>query len=319
MFTALCVPKKKGKFRTMFIIFISFLFILFLFLFFILCRKNENDTKDISEDKMYVIIEDKYIEEKKFKAQSMAFEREREKVEKDNIPPTDKDLIAPAGGYLKVHFLKNKNKDIDYILSLENCSSENDICNFIFDFKKIEECKKVYDIVKKWKNTTFYICNIAIDKNEAGELIRCLLKQKEHGCKIWCDKIDLETGRPGTFGCRKIVGYMYHFPNWLDSEFLIEEDSRIRIDKNRILLKIKEQAKVFHYCPFFDSHKIWENFQKIPPLISYYDIRWIVVKWNKNGKIEVMPRGYLESWDNATDWIENATILSKNKNTVQKG
>lgn len=244
------------------------------------------------------------------------FERTRERNPLDiTIRPIDRELLPLPNPILKVIFSFSTSKLLEEIVGLEGCRKKESEYEYVFDFNNLSECKKVYDIVSKWKTAKFFLSTEEADRLEVGQLIRCLIKQKEHGCKMWCDRYDTNSGKPRSLGCRKIVGYMYsNSKSWCDKEFLTEEESCIRIDKLKILKEIKEQARVFRCCPFFNAKKIWENYLRLPAAVNFRDKRWIVTRQNDNKEIELIPRSYGETWQEATEWIdkENTTILSVN-------
>lgn len=230
-----------------------------------------------------------------------------------HIRPIDPDLLPLPNPVLKAAFPPNKSTLLADITNHKNCHKTEIGYEYIFDLENLSECKKNYDIVKKFKGINFFISSEEADKKEVGQFITCLIKQKEYGCK-WCDRFDTYNGLPRSLGCRKIIGYIYgNCKSWDDNEFLTEEEKGVRVDKKKILAQIKEQAKLFRYCPFFNAKKIWENYLRLPAFIDYDCPWWVILKWNDDNRLELVPRAYKESIQETVGWAKNAKILSIKK------
>ena len=114
---------------------------------------------------------------------------------------------------------------------------------------------------------------------------------------------------PSCLGCRRLdVGYGFYGQSWYD--YLILEENRFRIDKEAILAQLVALGKTCKHCPYFNSQKIWENYLKIPPAISFDDVRFLCLKW-KDGHLEVFPRFAGDSIKDTLFSNFDGTVLSR--------
>lgn len=195
----------------------------------------------------------------------------------DLTKPIPTDLLKPEKTEIKFIFTENKTKDFPSLLAkVKNIQTfTNTASNYSVSlpFSNWEEIKGIFDIVKKWKNAQILVNNGETDKKMLSKILTCLQDKEKNGKKFWCCDKDPYTGEDTNIGCRRLGIYMGNF-----DDYLIEEENRFRIDKEKLLKEILESAKTCKYCPFFDSHKIWKNYLKVTPAISFNDKRFVCLK-----------------------------------------
>lgn len=134
-------------------------------------------------------------------------------------------------------------------------SYESDFNNFV----------ALYEIVKGWKSTFFFLNGKYIDKKDISLLVRCYGDKCRSRNKNFCFGASEYTENP--FGCHRLMVHTYNNPWWSFGTF--DKKGIWHIDKAAIKQRLEEHT--FPYCdicPAFDMDKVYKELENLPDTIN---------------------------------------------------
>ena len=131
----------------------------------------------------------------------------------------------------------------------------------------------LYDLVSNWKSTFFIINGEIIDKKTVGKIKYCYGDKCRSVKSDFCYGASYMTANP--FGCHRLQISQFNNPWW---EHYVLEGNHYRLDRDRLIERIKLAEETFRYCPSFDTENIMNVAMSFPLILKKKEYEEIVSK-----------------------------------------
>lgn len=131
----------------------------------------------------------------------------------------------------------------------------------------------LYDLVYNWKSSFFIINGELVDKKTVGKIKYCYGDKCRSVKSNFCYGASYMTTNP--FGCHRLQISQCNNPWW---GYYTQEGAHYRLNREKLIERIKLTEETFKYCPSFDIKNIMSVAMSFPLILKRNEYKKIVSK-----------------------------------------